>query len=106
MEKDKEKEKEALRLRSLRQSSGQAEQAWWQPAIMMFARMSVWIAVPVLLAVFLGKWLDKKYDTEPILLLVTVGLAFLFSMFGLYKNAVEEYKKIEQDGKKSKNKNK
>lgn len=80
----------------------QAERAvWWQPALMVFARLSGWIVAPVVLAVFLGKWLDRKYSTEPWLFLATVGFSFFISIFGLAKNAVEEFKKIEEEEKKN-----
>jgi MFS-type transporter involved in bile tolerance (Atg22 family) len=81
------------------------KKAWWQPAIIIFARFSVWIFVPVILGAFLGKWLDKKYSTEPILFLVIVGVAFLISMFGLIRGVMEEYKKIEKEANNLKDKN-
>jgi len=78
------------------------EVPFWQPALLMFTRMSGWIIGPVILAIFLGKWLDRKYDTEPWLFLLTVGLAFLISMFGLVKDAFKEMDRISKgnDGKK------
>ncbi len=75
----------------------QNQKAWWQPAVIMFLRFSSWIFAPILIAVFIGKWLDKKYDTEPVLFLVTVGFAFLISIFGLVKNVKKEYGKIEKE---------
>ena len=63
----------------------------------MFVRMSVWIVGPVLLGTLLGSWLDKRFGTEPWLFVSTVGLAFFFSMFGLVKNVIIEYKKIEKE---------
>ena len=75
--------------------------AWWQPAVLMFARLSVWIAAPVLLGVFLGKWLDSKLGTEPWLFLLLVAFAFLISMFVLVKEVNKEYKKIEDENKKN-----
>jgi F0F1-type ATP synthase assembly protein I len=88
-----------------RQSSEQA--AWWQPAVTMFLRLSVWIVGPVIIALFLGKWLDKKYNSEPWMFLLCTGVAFLISMIGLIKNVLAEYRKIEAagkaDGKKDKN---
>ncbi len=87
-------EKQEANSRAPRHNSGQA---WWQPAMIMFLRFSSWIFAPILIAVFVGKWLDKKYDTEPILFLVTVGFAFLISIFGLVKNVKKEYGKIEKE---------
>ena len=57
------------------------------------AALSGWIAFPVIIALFLGKWLDKKFNTDPWLFLATIGLAFLISMYGLVINALKEFKR-------------
>lgn len=72
---------------------------WWQPAIAMFLRLSVWIASPVIIALYLGKWLDKKYDSAPWLFLIGMGLAFTVSIFGLIRNTAKELKKFEKESK-------
>ena len=87
-----------------KKNQGQSQTAWWQPAIMMFLRLSVWIAVPVIIALYLGKWLDRKYQTDPWLFLGSIGVAFLISMIGLIRNTIAEYKKIEQDSQEKKEK--
>jgi F0F1-type ATP synthase assembly protein I len=79
-----------------------SNQPWWQPAILMFARLSGWIAIPVLIGAILGRWLDKKYDSEPWLFLVSVGVAFIVSMAGLIRNTMEEYRKIEKENQNNK----
>lgn len=80
----------------------EVKQAWWQPAIMMFLKLSVWIAIPIIIAMYVGKWLDRKYDTEPWLFLASIGVAFIISMIGLVKNTIEEFKKIEKESNKNK----
>ena len=72
-----------------------AEDSSWQTALVIFTRLSVWIGVPVVLAVFLGRWLDQRYNSEPWLFLITVGVAFIISMFGLIIEALKEFKKID-----------
>ena len=81
---------------------------WWQPAVMMVAKLSGWIAAPIIIALYLGKWLDKKYDSAPWLLLACIGLAFVVSMVGLIKETINEYKKIDRlsETEKSSEKNK
>mgnify|MGYP000968871592 CR=1 FL=1 len=74
----------------------------WQEGLQVFLRLSAWIAFPVLVGVFVGRWLDRKYDSEPWLFLTSVGAAFLVSMFGLVTNAIKEFKKIEAESKKKK----
>ena len=62
----------------------------------IFVRLSVWIVFPVLIGAFLGKWLDRKYDSAPKWFLIVIGLSFLVSMVALVKNTMAEYKKIEK----------
>ncbi|MEA1963339.1 MAG: AtpZ/AtpI family protein [Patescibacteria group bacterium] len=83
-------------------SENNSKQAWWQPALILFAKFSGWIVIPVIVGAFIGKWLDNRYDTDPWLFLVSVGFAFLISMFGLIKNVTEEYKKIDKNIKRKK----
>ncbi len=70
---------------------------FWQPSLLMFSRMSGWVVGPIVPAIFLGKWLDKRYDTEPWLFLVTVGLAFIISMVGLVKDAFKEMDRLSKE---------
>lgn len=81
-----------------------SDSAWWRPGLVLFGKLSGWIAGPVIIAVFLGKWLDQKYGTKPWLFLITVGAAFVLSSFGIVKDAMKEMKKIEREaGKKKEN---
>ena len=75
---------------------------WWQPSLVLFGRLSGWIGGPIIVAVFLGKWLDKKYSSEPKLFLLCVGVAFFVSTFGIARDASEAMKKITDDAKKDK----
>lgn len=76
--------------------------------MILFGRLSGWIAGPVILAVFLGKWLDKKYNSEPWLFLLSVGVAFMISSFGIVRDSISEMDKIKKEAlklKKEKEKN-
>lgn len=75
---------------------------WWEPGMVLFARLSGWIAGPIILAVFIGKWLDKKYETTPWLFLTTVGVAFIISSIGIVREAKDMMNKIIEDEKKKK----
>jgi len=66
----------------------------------LFLRLSGWIGGPIVLAVFLGRYLDRRYDSDPWLFLATVGAAFVISMVALIKIGFEEFKKIEEENKK------
>ncbi len=71
----------------------------WALALRVMVNLSAWIAGPVIIALFLGRWLDERYNTAPWLFLGTMGFAFLISMYGLVTNALKEFKKIEADAK-------
>jgi F0F1-type ATP synthase assembly protein I len=74
----------------------------WSLALRTMAQISGWIAFPVIVGLFLGKWLDKKYGTEPWLFLTTIGVCFLISIYGLIINALKEFKKIEAEANQEK----
>jgi F0F1-type ATP synthase assembly protein I len=76
----------------------------WGMALRITANLSSWVAFPVIIGVFLGKWLDRRFDTEPWLFLATIGFSFLVSIYGLAINATKEFKKIEDEYKEKNNK--
>ena len=64
-------------------------------SLRVLGNLSAWIVGPVIIGVIVGKWLDGKYHTEPLLLLISIGFCFIISMYGLITNALKEFKKIE-----------
>lgn len=79
------------------------KEAWWQPAIIMFAKFSSWIFFPIIIGVPLGRWLDKVYGTAPLLFIIAMGISFLISIFGLVMEVNKEYQKIEKENKNNSN---
>lgn len=69
----------------------------WSVALKVMANISGWIAFPVIIGLFLGRWLDERFGTEPWLFLATIGVCFLISIYGLVINALKEFKKIEKE---------
>ncbi len=69
----------------------------WSVALRVMVNISGWIAFPVIIGLFLGRWLDKRFETEPWLFLATIGVCFLISIYGLVINALKEFKKIEKE---------
>lgn len=74
----------------------------WSIAIRTMSIASAWIVGPVLLGLVIGKWLDRKYSSGPWLMIISLSFFFLVSMFGIAKNALKEYRKIEEEAKKNK----
>lgn len=81
----------------MKENSKNTKAPWWQPGLVLFGRLSGWIAVPVIIGVFVGKYLDKKYNTEPWLFLLSVGVAFILSMLGIIRDAMRAMKEIEKE---------
>lgn len=73
-------------------------------SLRIMANISGWIAFPVIIALYLGKWLDQKFGTAPWLFLATIAVFFLISMYGLITSTLREFKSIDKDGKINKNK--
>jgi F0F1-type ATP synthase assembly protein I len=59
---------------------------WWRPGVALFIKISGAIAVPVILALFIGEYLDERYGTKPLFLLILIGIAFIISIYSLWKN--------------------
>jgi len=75
------------------------DKSWLRPGLVLFYRLSGWIGGPVVVSLFVGKWLDKKYGTEPWLFLVCVGVAFLISSVGIVIEGFKSIKEIEKKGR-------
>ena len=73
------------------------KKAWWRDALLVFTRVSVWIAIPVVCALFIGKALDAHYHTRPWLFLVSMALGFTTSLVGIYRTMIVEVKKMNKD---------
>jgi len=87
-------------------SSRQGGSPWWKDGVQIFTQVSVWIVVPILLALFVGKGLDTHFGTKPIIFLVLAGVGFLFSCFGIWR-VIKKYIKemaelVKKDNKKIK----
>ena len=76
------------------------KQSYWHDELMAFGRMSGWVAGPVIIALILGKFLDKKFGTEPKIFLVVIGIGFFASIYGIYIETKKYIKTVEEKSKK------
>ncbi len=67
---------------------------YWQESLAIFSRLSGWVLLPLIAGVFLGRWLDKIYSSDPKWFLIVTGVAFVVSMIGLIVQAKKEFKKF------------
>ena len=75
---------------------------WLQIGLKMFVESTGWIAMPVVGALFLGRWLDNKYNSQPIFFLGLTILAFIISSVGIGITGVKYIKLLEKEEKEAK----
>ncbi|NTV44228.1 MAG: hypothetical protein HGA67_00830 [Candidatus Yonathbacteria bacterium] len=56
-------------------------------ALIVFTRMSGWVAGPVLFGLFVGGAIDTQWHTSPYGLLAALGICFCISIFGIFREA-------------------
>lgn len=66
-----------------------------QVGLELFFILSGWIAIPVILALFLGKWLDVKFGTEPTFTFICIGIAFIATIIGIARKGIKMMKEAE-----------
>ena len=77
--------------------------AWWKPAVEIFSAVSAWIVAPIVLALFAGKALDRRFDSEPIFFLALAAVGFLITIYGSYKEVKKYMRKVEGISKNGRN---
>jgi len=76
--------------------SRQGAGPWWKDGVQIFSQVSVWIIVPILVALFVGKGLDTHFGTKPIIFLIFAGIGFVFSCYGIVR-VINKYMKEIKD---------
>ncbi len=74
-------------------------QKWWRPVLFLFAQISIWIAIPLIVAVYVGKFLDKYFGTTPWIMLGVMFISFAVSMISITRLSMKYVKAIEKEAK-------
>jgi len=70
----------------------------------MFANISGCVAGPIILALFIGKYLDKRYNSEPWFFIGLTVIAFIVSIVSIWKILKKYIKEIEREAKEKREK--
>lgn len=70
---------------------------FFQSGLRLATMLSGWLIGPIIGALFLGRFLDAKYQTAPWLFLACLGVAFLITSFGIVREAFAFIRTIEQE---------
>lgn len=71
-------------------------------ALFLFAKISGWIAVPVVVSLYVGNWLDGKFSSGNTFFYLLTACAFVVSLVGIVKEAKKSAKEIESNMQRSK----
>ncbi len=80
-------------------NSGSLKGPWWAQGMKLFGDITTWIALPIIGALVFGKYLDRRFATEPVLLLVSAGLAFILSAYGIMRTVRDYSEKLKNTEK-------
>lgn len=75
---------------------------WWQRPLQIFSEITGLIVVPIVAALYLGKWLDKKYDSEPWFMVAMVCIGTIIAGIFVYRIAYKYIKETEKEARKVK----
>lgn len=67
---------------------------WWQPPLLFFAKLNGWIVGPIILALVIGRWLDRRNNSDPWWTLTCIGGAFVISIAAMLLTAKRELPKL------------
>ncbi len=79
---------------------------WWHEALEIFVRASAWIGTPIIVSLFLGRYLDERFNSEPWAFLSLTAFAFLVSCFGLVKETSGYMSRLSKEAEAEKQKQK
>lgn len=72
---------------------------WWRDGVLIFSKVSAYIAVPIIIALYAGKFLDKKYNTGTLISFVLIAIAFISTIYLIWKETKNYQKKLEREEK-------
>lgn len=73
---------------------------WWRDGVIVFIRISGYIAIPIVIALYTGEYLDKKYNTNNLFFLILITIAFVSTILLIWKEAKIYKKKTEKENRK------
>ena len=63
----------------------------------MFTKVSAYVAIPIVIALYVGKYFDNRYDTTPWVFLSLTFFAFLISLFSIWRYLIKYMKELEKE---------
>ncbi len=74
---------------------------WWRDGVIVFVKVSSYIAMPIVIASIVGKYLDERYESGNLIFFIMIGLAFISTIYLIWKEMKIYKKKVEKEEKKN-----
>ena len=74
---------------------------WWEPALKLFGEVTGLIAAPIVIALYIGRWLDERFGTDPIFFIGITALAMILSTIAIVRISTRYMKEMEKNDKKN-----
>jgi len=75
---------------------------WWKPGVILFTKVSIYIAIPIIVALYVGKFLDNKYNTAPWIFLVLTFISFIISIVSIWRFISKYIDELKEKGNNKK----
>jgi ABC-type uncharacterized transport system permease subunit len=73
------------------------EKPWWKDGVVLFSKVSAYIAIPIILASYAGKILDRKYNTGSFIFFILIAIAFISTILLIWKEVRSYKNKMEKE---------
>ncbi|MEI6580581.1 MAG: hypothetical protein WCO07_00195 [bacterium] len=77
----------------MEQDSNNSNKNWalWKPVVVFYVKTTSWIIIPLILAVFLGKYVSESIGSQ-FIFFICLMIGFGITCFGIYRE-INQYKK-------------
>ncbi|MCX6754803.1 MAG: AtpZ/AtpI family protein [Candidatus Nomurabacteria bacterium] len=68
---------------------------WWKDGVIIFTKVSAYIVFPIIISSYFGNYLDNKYNKNNLFFFGLTAIAFLITIYLIWKEARIYKKKLD-----------
>jgi uncharacterized membrane protein YfcA len=70
---------------------------WWREGVIIFTKVSAYIAFPIIIASYIGNYLDNKYNKNNLFFYILIAISFISTIYLIWNEMRIYKKKIEKE---------
>lgn len=78
------------------------EVPWWREGVIIFTKVSAYIAFPIIIASYVGNYLDNKYNKNNLFFFSLITIAFISTIYLIWNEMRIYKKKMDKEEKNKK----